>query len=298
MDAQKEVWKGLAVVICSHMTEKRGKSRSRYMRWLIESILDGNILPEKIVVSYSQTTNNYSIWHRDVESLIPDHDLLKNPLRKNMIEISFRGDMQISQMNHLIVTAHQLPENLQYVLLVDDDLISPRLISEYRRKWEELSRPPYFVFECGMTTGDTYDREENGKISRFDMIKTREPVSSVFDIDEKTENLADKVDTNYGGTLFSKDVLLYYLRYGLTIGGDFSSTTADMILKRFIVCLEYFVEEDSDPLLVTRDPSLRIINAVIPEALYFWRKWRHNNLYVKSRKDMDKVVRDILRYGY
>jgi hypothetical protein len=299
MDAQKEVWKGLVVVICSHMTEKGGKSRSKYMRYLIESILDGSILPEKIIISYSQVTSNYSIWHRDVESLIPNHSLLKNPLYENMIEILFRGNMQISQMNHLIVTTHQLPETLQYVLLADDDdLISPKLISEYYQKWKELLCPPYFVFECGMTIGEPYDREKNSQISRFNMIKNHAPISSHFVIDEKTENLSTKVDTNYGGTLFSKNVLLYYLRYGITRGCNFSSTTADIFLKNFIANLNYFVEEGDDPLIVIQDPSLQIINVVIPDALYFWRKWRYCNLYVKSRKDMDKVVEGILEHGY
>jgi len=46
---KKDIWNGLAVVICSHLSSNRGIERSRYMRYLIQSILDGEVLPEKLL---------------------------------------------------------------------------------------------------------------------------------------------------------------------------------------------------------------------------------------------------------
>nr|QBK85885.1 MAG: hypothetical protein LCMAC101_04800 [Marseillevirus LCMAC101] len=279
MATQPEVWEGLAVVICSHLDKKYGSQRIEYIRDLIPNILEGDLLPEKIVISYTQVKEGYDCWKHDLRYIF-SRDHIQDP----RLEIICRGSVPISQMNQLLVTTYELPDSINCVLLVDDDdLISPQLLSTYKKIWDG-SEPEHFVFECGMTRGGGY---EDRNIRFFSQIKNMELMKDLF---------SKKVNTNYGGTLFSKSVLKYYFRYCISRGCNFAHMSADVSFKMCVANANHLVSENQDPLFVTNCESLKIFKAVVEKPLYFYRKWRYIP-YIKSYEDIQKIIDDIKKYG-
>ena len=102
----------------------------------------------------------------------------------------------------------------------------------------------------------------------------------------------DSVKTYYGGTIYSLSVLKYFLKCNLYGGANFSYTTSDTLLKENIKRSEYILED----FITIRSDVSKIYKYVRQEPLYFYRKWRTENI-PKSNEDIKKIIEDIKKYG-
>lgn len=267
MSKNFKIWNGLAVIICSNLNSRYKDDRLRYLRYMINSIHKNTIQPQKIYMSYSGLRS---------EEDIPGVDYI------------YRGEKSISQMNHLLITIFELPEDIKYVVLADDDdMFSPYIIEECYKKWVDMKRPKLFVIRCAQTVGESYKSKDANVFS-----DDWKPYDEIFGESEASYN--------YGGSFYSIDVLRYYLRHLLYIGCDLTYTTADCFLADLTVInspkigSNYISEHNLD--IYDEKPETYIHKARIYKPLYFWRKWRENK-FDGSEESLRRIIDNIKIYG-